>query len=111
MGAADGVIMPIIITAHMANTKANSIGCHGAGAGIISPIPAGIMRKPVMSMPPIAMSPASHSTCAQASAVSATRVAAMTARSRRSTTSRAWPLMSFQCTMPLWLRWRWQNWP
>jgi hypothetical protein len=60
MGATDGVIMPIIITAHMANTKANSIGFHGDAAGIIRPMPAGIMRKPDMSMPPISMSSASH---------------------------------------------------
>src|SRR5262249_18075204 len=41
MGVADGVIMPIIITAHMANTKANSIAVQGAVLGIIQPLPAG----------------------------------------------------------------------
>ena len=60
VGPTDGVIMPIIITAHMANTKANSIACHGAAAGLIRPMPARIMRKPDMSMPPISMSSASH---------------------------------------------------
>jgi hypothetical protein len=59
---ADGVIMPIIITAHMTNTNANSITLQGALAGIIRPMPAGIMRKPDMSMPPISMSIASHHT-------------------------------------------------
>ena len=62
MGAADGVIMPIIITTHITNVKANSIGCQGADTGIISPIPDGIIRKSVMSMPSIAMSLASHNT-------------------------------------------------
>ena len=63
MGAADGVIMPIIITAHIANTKANSIAVQGAALGIIQPLPAGIIRKPDMSMPPMSMSAAaSHQT-------------------------------------------------
>ena len=62
MGVAEGVIMPIIITAHMANTKPNSIAVQGAAVGIIQPLPAGIMRKPDMSMPPISMSVASHQT-------------------------------------------------
>ena len=44
IGAAEGVIMPIIITTHMAKTKANSIGCQGELAGIINAWPAGIMR-------------------------------------------------------------------
>jgi hypothetical protein len=46
----------------MTNTNANSIALHGAVAGIIRPMPAGIMRKPDMSMPPISMSTASHHT-------------------------------------------------
>ena len=54
--------MPTIITAHMANTNANSIALHGAFAGAIMPMPAGIMRNPVMSMPPMSMSAASQST-------------------------------------------------
>ena len=33
MGAAEGAIMPTIITAHMAKTNANSIAVHGAFAG------------------------------------------------------------------------------
>jgi hypothetical protein len=36
-GAAEGVIMPIIITTHITKTYPNSIGCHGAFGGIISP--------------------------------------------------------------------------
>jgi len=43
-GAADGVIIPIIITTHMANTNANSIGCQGKFAGIIRDWPVGTMR-------------------------------------------------------------------
>jgi hypothetical protein len=62
MGVAEGVIMPIIITAHMANTKVNSIAVQGAVLGIIQPLPAGIIRKPDMSMPPISMSVTSHQT-------------------------------------------------
>ena len=54
--------MPTIITAHMANTNANSIPFHGAFAGAIIPVPAGIMRNPVISMPPMSMSAASQST-------------------------------------------------
>jgi hypothetical protein len=54
--------MPTIITAHMANTNANSIALHGAFAGDIIPMPAGIMRNPVMSMPPMSVSAASQST-------------------------------------------------
>jgi hypothetical protein len=48
-GAAEGAIMPTIITAHVANTNANSIGLHGAFAGAMIPMPAGIMRKPFNS--------------------------------------------------------------
>jgi hypothetical protein len=33
IGAAEGVIMPTIITVHMANTNANSIARHGVCAG------------------------------------------------------------------------------
>jgi len=62
MGATEGVIMPIIITAHMTNTNVSSIRVQGAVAGIIRPMPAGIIRKPDMSMPPISMSSASHNT-------------------------------------------------
>ena len=62
IGAAEGAIMPTIITAHMANTNANSIALHGAFAGAMIPMPAGIMRNPVMSMPPMSMSAASQST-------------------------------------------------
>ena len=62
MGVADGVIMPIIITAHMANTNENSIAFQGVVAGFIRPIPAGIIRKPDMSMPPISMSATSQRT-------------------------------------------------
>ena len=61
IGTAEGVIMPTIITVHMAKTNANSIGRHGICAGIISPMPDGIMRKPVMSMPPMLVSAESHS--------------------------------------------------
>jgi len=52
--------MPNIITAHIAITHTNSTPFHGALAGIIRPMPAGIIRKPVMSTPPIFMSAASH---------------------------------------------------
>ena len=48
--------MPTIITAHMANANSTAL------AGAIIPIPAGIMRNPVMSIPPISMSAASQST-------------------------------------------------
>ena len=61
IGAAEGVIMPTIITVHMANTNANSIACHGVCAGTMSPMPDGIIRKSPMSMPPMAMSTESHS--------------------------------------------------
>ena len=61
IGTADGVIMPTIITVHMANTNANSIVCHGMSATIISPMPDGTIRNPVMSMPPMLMSAESHS--------------------------------------------------
>jgi hypothetical protein len=53
--------MPTIITVHMAKTKANSIARHGISVGIISPMPDGIIRKPVISMPPISMPAESHS--------------------------------------------------
>ena len=46
--------MPTIITVHMANTNANSIACDGVCVGIMSPMPDGMIRKPVRSMPPIA---------------------------------------------------------
>jgi len=62
MGAADGVIMPTIITDHMANTNANSMGRHAAWAGAMIPKPAGIIRNSDMSMPPMSMSAASHRT-------------------------------------------------
>ena len=62
MGAAEGAIIPTIITAHIRNTYANSIALHGSLVGNIIPTPAGIMRNPVMSMPPIFMSLASQST-------------------------------------------------
>ena len=62
IGAAEGAIIPTIITAHMANTYANSIAVHGVLAGNMIPMPAGIMRNPVMSMPPMSMSLASQST-------------------------------------------------
>src|SRR6516165_3797881 len=87
MGAADGVIIPTIMTAHMAKTNANSIPLHGESAGAMIPIPAGIIRKSLMSMPPMSMSTASHSTYAHASAASPARAAATTMRSRRSTVS------------------------
>ena len=45
----------------MANTNANSIARHGVCAGTMSPMPDGIIRKPLMSMPPMAMSAESHS--------------------------------------------------
>ena len=61
IGTADGVIMPTIITVHMANTNANSSACHGMCAGIMRPIPDGIIRNPAMSMPPMPMSAESHS--------------------------------------------------
>ena len=54
--------MPTIITAHMANTNANSIAFHAAFVGAMIPMPAGIMRNPVISMPPMSMSTASQST-------------------------------------------------
>jgi hypothetical protein len=41
IGIAGGVIMPAIITVHMANTNANSIARQGECAGIMSPMPAG----------------------------------------------------------------------
>jgi hypothetical protein len=53
IGAAEGVIMPTIITVHMANKNAKSITRHGACAGVMSPV--------LMSMPPMSMSAASHS--------------------------------------------------
>ncbi len=62
MGAAEGAIIPTIITAHIRNTYANSIARQGSLAGNMMPIPAGIMRNPVMSMPPMSMSLASQST-------------------------------------------------
>ena len=46
MGVADGVIMPTIITAHIAKTNANSVAFQGAVAGIIRAVPAGIILKP-----------------------------------------------------------------
>jgi hypothetical protein len=61
IGIAEDVIMPTIITVHMANTNANSIARHGVRAGIISPMPDGIIRKPVMSMPPVPISTDSNS--------------------------------------------------
>jgi hypothetical protein len=61
IGAADGVIMPTIITIHMTNTNSNSIACHGVCAGTMSPIPDGIIRKSPMSIPPMDMSAESHS--------------------------------------------------
>ena len=61
IGAAEGVIMPTIITVHMANTNANSVDRQGVCAGIMRPMPDGIIRKPLMSMPPTAMSAESHS--------------------------------------------------
>jgi hypothetical protein len=61
IGTADGVIMPTIMTIHMANTNANSIARHGMSAGIINPMPDGIILNPVMSMPSMLMSAESHS--------------------------------------------------
>jgi hypothetical protein len=61
IGTVEGIIMPTIIMVHIANTNANSIGRHGLSAGIMSPIPDGIIRKPVMSIPSISMSDASQS--------------------------------------------------
>ena len=61
IGTADGVIMPTIITVHMTNTNANFIARHGMCAGIISPMPDGIIRSPVMSMQPMSMSAKSYS--------------------------------------------------
>jgi hypothetical protein len=55
MGAAEGAIIPTIITAHIRNTYANSIARHGSLAGSMIPIPAGIMRHPVMSMPSMSL--------------------------------------------------------
>ena len=80
--------MPTIITAHMANTKANSIGFHGSFAGIIRLWPDGIMRKPVMSMPPIDISSASQTRSAQARTVITPSAAMMIARSRSNTVSK-----------------------
>ena len=62
MGAAEGAIIPIIMTAHIKNTYPNSMARHGSLAGNIIPIPAGIMRNPVMSIPPMSISSASQST-------------------------------------------------
>jgi hypothetical protein len=44
--------MPTIITAHMANTNANSIALHGAFAGAMIPMPAGraCRREPELIM-------------------------------------------------------------
>ena len=53
--------MATIITVHTANTNANSIVRHGVCAGIMSPVPDGIVREPLMSTPPMAMSAESHS--------------------------------------------------
>jgi hypothetical protein len=61
IGAIEGVIMPTIMTIHMANTNTNSIVRHGMSAGMINPMPDGITRKPVMSMPPMPISAESHS--------------------------------------------------
>jgi hypothetical protein len=61
MGAAEGVIMPTIITVHMAKTNMNSIARHGISAGTMSAIPDGITRNPVMSMPAMLMSSERHS--------------------------------------------------
>jgi hypothetical protein len=61
IGTAEGTIMPTIITVHMTNTNANSIAGHGVCAGTISPMPDGIILKPLMSMPPMPMSAESHS--------------------------------------------------
>jgi hypothetical protein len=60
IGTAEGIIMPTIIAVHIANTNANSIGGHGAWAGIMSPLPDGIIRRPLMSMPPMPISTDSH---------------------------------------------------
>src|SRR3974390_173563 len=89
IGATEGVIMPIIMTTHITNTATNSMGCHGALTGIIHPWPAGIMRKPVMSMPPIHISLASQTRSDQASAVMIASAVITIARSRRSTASSA----------------------
>jgi hypothetical protein len=62
MGAADGAIMPTIITAHITNTNANSTALHGAAAGTMIPRPAGTMRTPLMFIPPMLMSAVSQST-------------------------------------------------
>jgi hypothetical protein len=62
IGAAEGAIMPTIITAHITNTKANSTALHGAAAGAISPMPAGTMRNPLKFIPSMFMSTASQST-------------------------------------------------
>jgi hypothetical protein len=51
--------MATIITVHTANTNANSIVRHGVCAGIMGPVPDGIVREPLMSMP--LMSVESHS--------------------------------------------------
>jgi hypothetical protein len=51
MGVADGVIMPTIITAHIAKIIVNSIAFQGVAAGVIRTVPAGI-RNPDISIPP-----------------------------------------------------------
>jgi hypothetical protein len=53
--------MPTIISIHMANTNTNSIASQGVFVGIMSPMPDGIIRSPVMSMPPMLMPAESHS--------------------------------------------------
>jgi membrane protein len=58
LGAGIGMMM---WTVHMANTNANSIVRHGSCSGIMRPMPAGIIRKPGMSMPAMPMSTESHS--------------------------------------------------
>jgi hypothetical protein len=61
MGVADGVIMPTIITAHIAKTNANSVAFQGAVVGTIKAMPAGIIRNPDISTPAMPISAASQS--------------------------------------------------
>src|SRR5688572_28838467 len=95
IGAADGVIMPTIMTVHMTNVNANSVAAHGPRSGPAALMPgisaiAGILGIAGMEAidPCDAMSSfASQRTYAHASAVVKTSAPATIQRSRRRTDS------------------------
>ena len=103
MGATDGVIMPIIITAHMTNISNASSLVHGLWAEAITMRkPVDIIRIPVISMPLMCMSAARRITYIQASAVIPMSAANTKIASRRRSRCSALSLMANQRITPLW---------